>query len=191
MADPTLRSARRVATLVAVPVAVLAGAGAFAAFGGFDRSSASAPAASATPSRPAATGAIAVAAPPLAAGPAAVCKALLSRLPEALGAGPRRPVTAGAEQNAAYGDLPVVLACGFGPVASPAPQDVVYQLSGVCWQAVELPAETVWTTVDREVPVTVTVPRAYDEPGQVVTELVPAVLAAVRPAPAVPTGCIR
>ncbi|HET8662448.1 MAG TPA: DUF3515 family protein [Micromonosporaceae bacterium] len=191
MTDPTLRSARRVAALIAVPVAVLAGVGAFAALGGFDRPSASAPSASATPSRPAASGAVAVAAPPLAAGPAAVCKALLSRLPEALDAGPRRPVTAGADQNAAYGDPPVVLSCGFGPVAPLAPQDVVYQLSGVCWQAVELPAETVWTTVDREVPVTVTVPRAYDEPGQVVAELVPAVLAAVRPAPAVPTGCIR
>ncbi|HZN18383.1 MAG TPA: DUF3515 family protein [Micromonosporaceae bacterium] len=201
MTDPTLRSARRVATLVAVPVAVLAGFGAFAAFGGFDRSSVSAPSASATsasapsafaaPVRPAAAGAVAVAAPPLAAGTAAACRALLSRLPEALGAGPRRPVTSGAEQNAAYGDPPVVLACGFGPVTRLAPQDVVYQLSGVCWQAVELPAETAWTTVDREVPVTVTVPRAYDEPGQVVTELVPAVLAAVRPKTAVPSGCVR
>ncbi|HET8683088.1 MAG TPA: DUF3515 family protein [Micromonosporaceae bacterium] len=196
MADPTFRSARRVATLIAVPVAVLTAVAVFALLGGFDRP----PAASDQPSasreaiavRPMATFPVAVGAPPLAAGQAAVCRALLSRLPDTLGTGPRRPVTAGLEQNAAYGgDPPVVLACGFGPVAPLAPQDVVYQLSRVCWQVVELPAETVWTTVDREVPVTVTVPRAYDEPGQVVIELVPAVLAAVRPAPTVPTGCTR
>lgn len=189
MADPTSRSARRVATLVAVPVAALAGIGAFAALGGFDRSPA--PGASATPSRPAATSPVTVSAPPLAPQPAAVCRALLARLPQALSVGPRRPVTAGQEQNAAYGDPPVLLSCGFAQVASLAPQDTVYQLSGVCWHAVELPVGTVWTTVDREVPVTVTVPRAYDQPGQVVIELVPPVLAAVRPAPAVPTGCTR
>jgi hypothetical protein len=127
-------------------------------------------------------------APPLADRPATVCRALLSRLPDALRDRQRRPVTSGPEQNAAYGDPAITLACG-GPAASVDPAALVYPLSGVCWYAVEGPNATVWTTVDREVPVTVTVPKGYTQPGQWVIEFSPAVATAVPKSTSKPTGC--
>jgi len=117
-----------------------------------------------------------------------VCRALLSRLPAALRERQRRPVTAGPEQNAAYGDPAITLACG-GPRASVDPTGFVSLLSGVCWYAVEGPDASTWTTVDREVPVTVTVPNRYAPPGQWVIEFSPAVGTAVPSGGTPPSGC--
>ena len=43
---------------------------------------------------------------------------------------------------------------------------LVYKLNGVCWYAVGVGAATEWTTVDRVVPVTVTVPGPLDGSAQ-------------------------
>jgi hypothetical protein len=128
-------------------------------------------------------------APTLAARPATVCRALLSQLPAALRDRPRRPVTAGPEQNAAYGDPAITLACAAGPLPSVPHADLVYPLSGVCWHAVTGPAASTWTTVDREVPVTVTVPNSYSSPGQWVIEFSPVVGTSVPSITTVPSGC--
>jgi hypothetical protein len=81
----------------------------------------------------------------------------------------RRPVSAGAEQVAAYGDPPIVVSCG-GPQAE-VPQDAqLLGLSGVCWFAEDQTGGQTWSTVYREVPVNVTVPKAYDQPGQWVVD---------------------
>jgi len=123
-------------------------------------------------------------------GAVVVCRALLSRLPYELRGAPRRPVGAGPEQNAAYGDPPLTVACGVAPARYP-PTDKVYRLDATCWHATA--DGTVWTTVDRETAVRVTVPRAYDPPGQWVIELSAPVTEAVPSLPAaqLPFGCTR
>lgn len=199
MADPVSRGAARWATLTAVPLALLAGVGAFAALGGFDGAdpggrpgagaSASPPAPTGpTPTGPVATGPVEMSAPALSGRAELVCRALLSRLPDSLRDQARRPVTAGAEQNAAYGEPPITVACGAAAATFPA-TDVVYALSGVCWHAAQGDANSVWTTVDREVPIRVTLPAAYQ--GQLVIDLSAAIVGAVPPLSAekIPTGC--
>ena len=97
-------------------------------------------------------------------------------------------MTAGHEQNAAYGDPAITLSCG-APKASYLPTDRVYQLSRVCWHQVDRPEATEWTTVDREVPVRVTVPKAYDQPGQWTTAFSDTVISTVQSLKQIPTGC--
>jgi len=184
VADRATRGAARLAAAVALPAALVAG---FIAYRVLSPSGTTHPAASASPG-PQSSAPVAMPAPPLAERPATVCRALLSRLPAALRDRQRRPVTAGPEQNAAYGDPAITLACG-APRPSVNPVDIVYPLSGVCWYAVEGPAATTWTTVDREVPVAVTVPTGYSQPGQWVIEFSPAVGTAVPAGGNPPGGC--
>src|SRR5687767_15107454 len=103
MVDSTPRGAARTATLVALPLALVTGVAVYWLLGGFRSEPA------AQPARPQATTAVELAATPLGDRPAAVCRALFAKLAPTLGDLPRRPVTAGPEQNAAYGDPPVVL----------------------------------------------------------------------------------
>jgi hypothetical protein len=91
-----------------------------------------------------------------------VCRAFLSKLPEQLRGLPRRQVSGGHEQNAAFGDPAVTIACGGGAPAF-APTDFVYSMSGVCWHSNE--AGSVWTTVDREVPIALTLPALLGGQG--------------------------
>jgi hypothetical protein len=189
LTDPVTRSAARIAALVAVPLAVLAGVGAFALLGNPPEDGSGAPAAPG-PGRtgPAATGPVEMAAPELADRAGVVCRALLARLPADLDGLAQRPVTAGPEQNAAFGDPPVTVACG-APAAQVPPTGEVYSLSGVCWFAAERPDATVWTTVDREVPVRVTVPAGYPGPGQRVVPVSTTVAWTIRSAGDIPAGC--
>ena len=122
--DPTTRSAALWATVVALPVTVLAGLLIFSSVSG--RSAAaprSAPAKSTAASTAPATIAavpsapVPLAAPRLAARAAAVCPAVLDRMPVTVRDLPRRAVTAGPRQNAAYGEPAITLQCG---VAQPA-----------------------------------------------------------------------
>jgi hypothetical protein len=191
MVDPVARRAAGWAALVAAPIAVLAGLVSFALLDGGrtgpDGEAGAAPSPTATAS-PRATGPVAMPAPALPGRAEVVCRALLSRLPAALRNAPRRPVGAGPEQNAAYGDPPLTVACGVAPARYP-PTDKVYRLDAACWHATA--DGTVWTTVDRETAVRVTVPRAYDPPGQWVIELSAPLTAAVPSLPEarVPFGC--
>jgi len=192
VADPVTRRAAGWAALVAAPLAVLAGLASFALLDGFGPGEPD-PAASAgvggTPApSPRATGPVAMPAPALPERAETVCRALLSRLPDTLRDAARRPVGAGPEQNAAYGDPPVTVACGVAPARFP-PTDRVYRLDAVCWHATA--DGTVWTTVDREAAVRVTVPRADDPPGRWAKELSTPVTEAVPALPPaqVPFGC--
>ena len=181
MADPVTRSAARWAAAIALPVALIAGFVFFRVFTG---------AAHPEPSRsptPQSTGPVAMAAPPLTEQAATICRAVLSQVPASLRDRHRRPVTAGAEQNAAYGDPPITLACGSAPASYPPDADV-FNLSGVCWYPAHAASATVWTTVDRTVPVAVTVPNSYDGQPQWVIEFSPAVGADPSRPPA-PSGC--
>ncbi|BCJ72772.1 hypothetical protein CS0771_23160 [Catellatospora sp. IY07-71] len=177
------RSAKTIATAIAVPLALAAGFGFFQAMRP-PAEPAPAPSASAAP-RVMPTAPVAVPAPTLNARQTTVCRALLSQLPDRLQDLPRRDVTAGHEQNAAYGDPAVTVACGAAPVPSLAPEVKVWTLNGVCWHQ----SDEVWTTVDREVPVRVTMPLAYQPPGQWIIGLSNTLVATVPSAATIPAGC--
>lgn len=189
MADEDTRHAVKVATVVTVPVVLLV-FGVLAAFvlgiGGHRGSGGDAAAGSPSP-RPQATGPVAMPARQLTARQATVCRALLSQLPDAIRDRAQRPVTAGAEQNAAYGDPPITLACGTTEPSFP-PTDLVQQTNSVCWYAKKGPDGSVWTTLDREVPVTVTVPSVYQQAAQWVIDFADPITAAV-PSATAPYGC--
>jgi hypothetical protein len=175
------------AALIALPVAVVAGLVVFGILGGFG-SPATRP--STTPASGRAGGPVTMLAPDLPEQTATVCRALVAALPDTLRDRTRRPVTAGPEQNAAYGDPAITLACGGGPRPSVDPTRDVYVLGRVCWYEVPGPgSSTVWTAVDRTVPVTVTVPAGYDPPGQWVIGFSGPVRSSVPATSNVPFGC--
>jgi Protein of unknown function (DUF3515) len=175
--DPTTRSAARLAALIAVPVAVLAGLGTFAVLHEPE-----------TPPPPAATSPVRMTARTLSEREEIVCRALLSQLPAEADGLSQRPVTEGPEQNAAYGDPPITIECGVPP-ADYRHTDQVWPWEGVCWHAAELPDRTVWTTLDREVPVRVTVPIGYQGPFQHVISFSDTVADTIRSTAEAPTGC--
>ncbi len=162
MADPASRRAALYATLVAVPVAILVGVIAFAYIG--SRTSKSDAKPSASPSAIVPTSAVAMPAPKLSPAHAQACLAFIAQLPTQLRNLAERHVTAGPEQNAAFGEPPITVQCG-APAVRPAPTDTVYPISGVCWFPTTGTTAAVWTTLDREVPVAVTVPNTYAPGG--------------------------
>ncbi|HEY0700446.1 MAG TPA: DUF3515 family protein [Micromonospora sp.] len=184
--DPTTRQAALWATLVAVPLTALV---AFVAFAKLNPDDTADPAPSATASpRPVSTAPVASTARQLTERQTVVCRALLSRLPTNLRDLAQRPVQAGPEQNAAYGDPPLTLACGVPQPSVPATDDR-WMVNKVCWHAAELADATVLTTLDREVPVRVTVPRAYTQPLQWVAPVSESLVSSVPSVRPAPTGC--
>ncbi|MET8152225.1 DUF3515 family protein [Actinoplanes sp. NPDC049668] len=183
--DRTTRSAALWATAIAVPVAVLAGLLVFSRF--VPEADTAAPAPSATQPAVVPADPVRMAAPELAAGTAQVCLAVTSQLPARVRDLPARKVSAGPEQNAAYGEPALTVACG---VARPAmcttldqtgsgcvPLDAeLMNMNRVCWYAQEQAAATTFTTMDREVAVRVTVPKQYAQPAQWANEFSDAVV---------------
>lgn len=183
--DPVTRTAALWATAVAVPVALLAG---WLLLSSATGRPAAAPSPSATPGVRS-TAPVAMPAPTLAGAAAGVCRTLLVNLPGQLRDLPRRRVGAGPEQNAAYGDPPVTVACGSAP-AVVRPTDLLFVANGICWHTLQVDGAAVLTTVDRTVPVRVTVPAPYGQPVQWANGFAAAVTGAVpRSTAAVPTGC--
>jgi hypothetical protein len=181
--DPTTRSAAKLATLIAVPVAVLVGIGTLALL----RPSTEDPAPPASPT-PVPTAPVAMAAPALTEREQLVCRALLSQLPDEIDGLTQRPVTAGPEQNTAYGEPPITLSCG-GPPAEYGPTDELNPWEGVCWHGAEEPDGSVWTALGREVPVRVRVPASYDGPFQHVLTFSRPIAETVFSADTAPSGC--
>lgn len=175
MPDPVTRSAARLALLIALPIALLAGLGAYWRLGGFDGPGS--PRGSATPEA-GADSPVPMASRSLAAGDATACLALIAHLPSSVRGLAQHPVTAGQEQNAAYGQPPIMLRCGGVPLPSLAPDATIWNLSGTCWYAeTSQPAATTWTTLDRRVPVAITLPSRYEGQGDWVQELTGPVVA--------------
>ncbi len=184
MPDPVSRGAARTATLVALPVAALVGVLIFSLLGGFHHGG---PKTGATPTaQPSST--VSATAPQLSDRAATVCRAFIAQLPGKIRDRHRRPVSAGAEQNAAYGDPALRVGCG-APRPSFPPTATVYPLSGVCFYASTAAGHSVWTTLDREVPVAITVPDSYSGPGQWVAEFSDAIAGSVPSASHTPIGC--
>ncbi|MFY1633356.1 DUF3515 domain-containing protein [Solwaraspora sp. WMMB335] len=192
--DRTTRQAAIWATVVALPLTLIVALTAFSRLAGSGGQPE--PGAGADPSAgvsasaaPVPTTPVQMAAPALDERAEIVCRALVSQLPGTLRDLRRRPVTDGAEQNGAYGEPPITVGCGVPP-AQFEPTDLVYPLDGVCWHAAETSDATIWTTVDREIPVRVTVPGAYEEPGQWVIGFSDTLIETVPSAPDdAPRGC--
>ncbi|MFI5844901.1 DUF3515 family protein [Catenuloplanes sp. NPDC051500] len=182
--DRTTRTAALWATVVAVPTAL---AVAFVALSSLPSGTPAAAPSSAGP-QPASTVPVEVAAPTLAEEARTACRALTSQLPLTVRDLAQRPVSAGPEQNAAYGDPAITVACG-GEQPSFLATDLVYPLNQVCWHATEEADGTTWTTVDRQIPVSITIPKSYDSPGQWAAEFSATVLSTLFARPDVPTGC--
>jgi hypothetical protein len=199
--DPTTRSAALWATVVAVPVAVLAGLLIF--WRVVPSGEAAQPRPSVTPSAVTPTTAVRMAAPKLTARTAQVCLAVTSQLPTKVRDLPARKVSAGPEQNAAYGEPAITVACGVpqptmcervdGGHAGCVPLDAtMLAMNGVCWYAADGPATDLFTTMDREVAVQVAVPSSYEQAGQWANEFSDAVVKTVKSKSAgVPTGCTQ
>jgi hypothetical protein len=183
---PSTRSAGWLAAAIAIPIALIAGVLAFVTLHGRVTTTA-APSPVPTASRPAATGPVSRPAPAMSAAHKQMCLAFIAALPTTLRSLPERHVTAGAEQNAAFGDPPITAQCG---ASEPhvAPTDEIYPLSGVCWYAQQDPNATVWTTLDRQVPVAITIPTTYSGPGQWATEFRNAIVEAL-PSKQTPYNC--
>ncbi|OJF13727.1 DUF3515 family protein [Couchioplanes caeruleus] len=200
--DPVTRSAALWATVVAVPVAILAGLLIFSQMAPGDTSGKAAPTASATqpvvvPGTP-----VQLAAPKLAGRTKQVCLAVTSQLPTRVRDLAPRKVSAGPEQNAAYGEPPITVACG---VPQPrmcksltetgsgcVPMDTeLMNMNRVCWYADQQPAATTFTTMDREVPVQVTVPKHYAQAAQWANEFSDTVVETDKSiTQGVPSGCV-
>ncbi|MFU8850326.1 DUF3515 family protein [Micromonospora sp. SL1-18] len=203
--DPTTRRAALWATLVALPVTVAVAGFTFAKLSPAEPDGT--PSASATVVRPQSTTPVELPAPALAERPATVCRALVSQLPASVHDLRQRPVTAGAEQNVAYGDPALTVSCGgtpqleLCPSAAPGastdqPADGcipatgdVWRVNGVCWYTVEKADGAVLTAVDREVPVRVRLPKAYEQPLQWVAPISNAIVQSVPSAKTAPSGC--
>ncbi|MEQ4302397.1 DUF3515 family protein [Plantactinospora sp. B6F1] len=184
-ADRTTRQAAIWATVVALPLTALV---AVLIFGQLRPGSVERPASTPTAAAPQVTTPVQMAAPVLAERPATVCRALLSRLPATLRGAGQRPVTAGPEQNAAFGDPAVTLACG---VAEPPIPDVpdLWMVNNVCWLTEHRDGDLVLTTVDREVPVRLSVPAGQEQTVQWAAPVSDSLVASVPSVPNVPTGC--
>jgi hypothetical protein len=198
--DRTTRNAALWATAVAVPVAVLVGLVIFfQVVHGAEPGAPSSPTATTPDAVP--TAPVPLAAPKLPPRAAEVCLAVTSQLPTAVRNLPARRVAAGPEQNAAYGDPPITLACG---VAQPAlcatlnggadcvPLDTeLLNMNRVCWYAREGTTATAFTTMDREIAVQVTVPKRYEQPAQWANEFSDVVVETDKSKTrGVPTGCV-
>ncbi|MEU4471179.1 DUF3515 family protein [Micromonospora sp. NPDC023888] len=186
--DRTIRGAALLATVIALPITLLVAVLAFTKL--TPDAPAAAPSPSATTARVQSTTPVEMAAPALAARPATVCRALLSQLPTSIRDLAQRPVTAGPEQNAAYGDPALTVACGGTEPTFPA-TDEVWTVNRVCWHLAEQGEETVLTTVDRETSIEVRVPRAYAQPLQWVPAISSTIVASVPSGGAIPSGCQR
>jgi len=197
--DPTTRSAALWATVIAVPIAVLVGLLIFSQVikgAGQPAPTAAATTPAAVPSAP-----VQMAAPPLPARAAEVCLAVTSQLPTTLRNLPARKVSAGPEQNAAYGEPPITVACGGAQPTMCAsltetngcvPLDTeLLNMNAVCWYANQQAGQTAFTTMDREIPVTVTVPTSYQQGAQWANEFSDVVVETDKSiTKGVPSGCV-
>jgi hypothetical protein len=172
------------ATVVAVPVAVVAGIAVFNAM---------APAAREADPAHEDLSPVSVAVPELSDEDAVICLALTATAPDTAGGMEARPVeasgaseTVAAEAVMAYGDPATVATCGAEPVAV---EDtaVVFKLNGVCWFSDEEGLE--WTTLDRQVPVAVSVPEGNEQPVDVLNDLSTVIGEKVPAAADAPSGC--
>lgn len=199
MAERKQRSASFLAASVAVPIAIIVGLIIFLSLHSSAARSDAANRSSASPSVAAKLTPVDMAAPKLSDRHTTMCLAFTSQIPVTtdnasgvlyLGKLAERTVTAGAEQNAAFGDPAITAACG-APAAKPGATDEVLEMNGVCWYPQTGANATTFTTLDREVPVAVTVPNSYAQPAQYANMFSNAVFYAMPTLPTPYAGCTQ
>ncbi|MDT4992430.1 MAG: hypothetical protein QOH97_2322 [Actinoplanes sp.] len=201
--DRTTRTAALWATAVAVPIMLLVGVLIFSrVITTAERApSANGPAAAVTTPAVGPSAPVAMAAPKLSTRAAEVCLAFTAQLPATVRGLPARTVSAGPEQNAAYGEPPITVACGLPQPAMCAtltgakgcvPLDTeLLNMNAVCWYADQQTGQTTFTTMDRAVPVTVIVPTSYRQGAQWANEFSDIVVETdASITKGVPTGCV-
>ncbi len=119
------------------------------------------PRAPATSATPAALGPVSVAPPPSSVAAARGCPAVISHLPVVLAGRQSRPAESVSPYVAAWGDPPIVLRCGVPRPAAFVRTSLLTVVNGVQWLREQRASDTLWTAVDREVYVEVSVPAAY------------------------------
>ncbi|GLY03720.1 MULTISPECIES: DUF3515 domain-containing protein [Actinoplanes] len=195
--DPVKRSAAIWATVVAVPVALIVGVGAFLAIQPEKTVDSEVAQPATLPSTP-----VDMVAPSLDATTGTVCLAVTAQLPAKIRDLEPRKVSAGPEQNAAYGEPAVTVSCGVTPptmcttlddqTPGCVPMDTeLLIMNRVCWYARPGAEAATVTTMDREVAVQVTVPNAYENPAQWANEFSDTIVKTVKSTTAdrMPSGC--
>ena len=124
---------------------------------------------------------------------------MTSQLPAQVRNLPARKVSAGPEQNAAWGEPPLTLACGvpqpqmcerLGDTGCVPLDTELLIMNRVCWFAAEAGGGATFTTMDREVAVRVTVPSGYEQAAQWANEFSDVVVETNRSkTEGVPSGC--
>jgi uncharacterized protein DUF3515 len=177
VADSNTRGAAWISAVIALPIALVVGLVVFFTLHGkmnADAAAAVKPSASAS----ADTSPVAMPMPAMPAANKQMCLAFVAALPATLRGLPERHVTQGPEQNAAFGTPAITAECGATEPTVP-PTAEIWPLSGVCWYAQQNAQATVWTTLDRVVPVAVTIPNSYSGPGQWATEFRDAIVSGI------------
>lgn len=123
------------------------------------------------------TNSLDVSAPTLHGTTAAVCESLRDASPESVAGQPRRHVSSDGVALA-WGRPAIVLRCGTTDAVGLGPTSTCHVVDGVGWYAEDLGAAYRFTTIDREVPVEVTVPAAYAPEGGPLLDLAAPVKAA-------------
>lgn len=160
------RSAARLAAYVALPIAVVAGIAFFA----IRSSTLPKVEPSASPSA-SSSGPVTVVAPPAApATTVALCGKVIGSLPIELDGKHSRAVSTAPDRVVAWGDPPVILRCGVAPVSYP-PDANLLGINGVTWYGKAVGANVVFTSIDRKVPIEITVPANKGNPSDPIAVL--------------------
>jgi hypothetical protein len=122
--------------------------------------------------------------------PAAVasrCQTLHGRLPQKVHGQARRATTPKSPLVTAWGSPAIVVRCGMPRPTALKPTSELVVVNGVSWLGVPVDRPVTFTAVGRLAYVEVTVPAAYQPPGDVLIELAGPIKAAI---PAAPDGSL-
>lgn len=129
------------------------------------------------------TGAVEAPAPHPPAAVAHRCAELLRRLPAKVHGRGRRATTPKSPLVIAWGSPAIVVRCGVPRPAALKPTSELVVINGVNWLGVPVDRPVTFTAVGRLAYVEVTVPGAYQPPGDVLIELAGPIKAAIPPSP--------
>jgi hypothetical protein len=118
---------------------------------------------------------------------ARLCQALRGRLPAKVHGQARRATTARSPLVTAWGSPAIVVRCGMPRPWALKPTSQLVDVNGISWLGVPPDRPVTFTAVGRLAYVEVTVPGAYQPPGDVLIELAGPIKAAV---PATPDGSL-
>ncbi|MGI5226629.1 DUF3515 domain-containing protein [Actinoallomurus sp. CA-142502] len=118
---------------------------------------------------------------------ASVCRSLHDRLPAKVHGKARRATSPKSPLVTAWGSPAIVVRCGVPRPTALKPTSQLAVINGVNWLAVPPGRPVTFTAVGRRAYIEVTVPGAYEPPGDVLIELAGAIKAAV---PANPDGSL-